>query len=114
MEGTNKLLAGVAVIAALGLAWEAQKADPISNAPRAASAAPAPEGGIGAGETALLADGAARVFVSRVDSAAGTARVAVNGFDTVTLAVGETADTDACAVSLDAVGGGKASFSCNG
>lgn len=120
-EGTNKLLAVIAVIAGLGLVWEAQKAEPIRNdrgkAARVTSTADTPpEGGIGVGETAVLSEGAARVFVSRV--AEDGARVAVNGVETATLAVGDTAAVgdSGCAVSLDAVGGGKASFSyaCDG
>ncbi|ARE39407.1 Flagellar hook-length control protein FliK [Rhodovulum sp. P5] len=115
MEGMNKLLVGLAVLAAAGIAFEAgnggsdDKAE-TSTAP-VAVATTAPAGGVGAGETALLGDGAARVFVSRV--AADAARVAVNGFDTTTLTVGETAAVGdgGCSVTLDAVGAGKASFS---
>lgn len=115
MIGTDKLLAGVAVIAALGLVWEFQKADPIDNSaqPKPAQASVStepPEGGVAPGETAILGDGAARVFVSRVD--ADAARVAVNGVDTLMLAVGDSAaiaDTG-CSVTLSAVGGGRAAF----
>lgn len=120
MEGSGRLLAGIAVIAALGIAWEARKAGPIENTPRttaqASVATEPPEGGVGPGETALLGEGAARVFVSRVD--AGGARVAINGFDTATLAVGENAALaeGGCNVTLTAVGGGKAAFgyACSG
>lgn len=112
MDGMNKLLGGVAVLAALGLAWEFQKAEPIEATARAdATASEAPEGGIGIGETALLGDGAARVFLSGVSD--GSARIAVNGFDTQTLAVGESAAAGDCSVTLDAIGGGKARFGYN-
>lgn len=115
MVGGDKLLAGIAVIAALGLVWELQKAGPIGNtvqpkAARVSVATAAPEGGVGPGETALLGDGAARVFVSRVD--ADAARVAVNGLETAQLAVGDAAviGNTGCRVTLSAVGGGKAAF----
>ncbi|MBP7003321.1 hypothetical protein [Amaricoccus sp.] len=79
----------------------------------AAASAPV-EGGFAPGETAVLSDGAVRVFVSRIDEGAGTAAVRVNGAD-MTLAVGapQTLATEGgdCKLSLDAVGGGKAGVS---
>lgn len=87
-------------------------------APAASAAAPADPGaapeGHGPGQTAVLSDGALRVFVSRVDAAAGTARLRVNGTD-MTLAAGQSAtlpsaDGD-CRLTLDAVDGGLAAVS---
>lgn len=77
------------------------------------AASEAPEGGIGAGETAMLADGAVRVFVSRVMNDA--ARLSVNGA-LQTVAVGDSVSAGDCEVTLDAAGGGKAAVSarCGG
>lgn len=59
-----------------------------------------------AGETALFADGALRVFVSRIDADAGEARLTVNG-NTVTLSTGATTTVSAggleCSVIMNAV-----------
>jgi len=90
-------------------------ATPAADAPAAAPAASAePVEGFGAGETAVLSDGALRVFVSRIDAAAGTASVRANGEDLV-LAVGQpqtlAAATGACKITLDAVGEGSAAVS---
>ncbi|MCO8144989.1 hypothetical protein NHN26_07100 [Rhodovulum tesquicola] len=78
------------------------------------AAAPAGIGdgtGIAVGETAIFGDGAVRVFLSRVDAAAGTARIAVNGLATTTLAVGESVEADgACSVALGGVEGNRASL----
>jgi hypothetical protein len=64
---------------------------------------PAPEG-LSAGNTAILADGAVRVFASRITEDA--ARVVANG-DMVTLAVGRSAPVPAedqnCRVAVDAI-----------
>jgi hypothetical protein len=88
-------------------------------APAAAPApAPADPGtppeGITAGETAILSDGALRVFLSRVDEAAGTADVRANGAD-LTLAVGQPQTVASaagdCEVSLDALDRGHAAVS---
>jgi len=80
----------------------------------APAASAAPVEGFGPGETAVLSDGALRVFVSRLDEAAGTASVRVNGTDFV-LPVGQSqtlagANGD-CQLTLDAIGGGKAAVS---
>lgn len=79
-----------------------------------AAAAAAPENGFSPGQTAVLSDGAVRVFVSRIDAAAGTAAVRIGGADSV-LALGESrmvagADGE-CRLTLDAVGGNRAGFS---
>lgn len=68
--------------------------------------------GIGAGQTAILGDGAARVFVSRVDEAAGAARVAINGGGLSVLSVGDpvAGEDGACAGTLELVAGGRAVF----
>ncbi|HET9070118.1 MAG TPA: hypothetical protein VFN28_15870 [Amaricoccus sp.] len=83
-------------------------------APEAAANPGTPPEGFAAGQTAVLSDGALRVFVSRVDDDAGTARLRANGTD-LTLAAGETrtvagADGD-CRLSLDAVDRGHAAVS---
>lgn len=79
-----------------------------------AAAAAAPVEGFGPGETAILGDGALRVFVSRIDAEAGTARLRVGGTD-LTLAAGASemlaGEGGACRLTLDAVGGGKAALS---
>jgi hypothetical protein len=92
-------------------AAEGAAAPPANAAP--ADPAAAPEGH-GPGQTAVLSDGALRVFVSRIDEAAGTARVQVNGTD-MTLTVGQpetlaSAQGD-CRVTLDAVAQGQAAVS---
>lgn len=70
--------------------------------------------GLTSGHTALLADGALRVFVSRVDDEGGTARLSVNG-DLQTLSEGETVsvstDDGSCAVTVDAIDRGHVSVS---
>lgn len=77
----------------------------------AATGAPA---GNGAGETLVLSNGAARIFVSRIDDAAGEATVYVNGAAT-TLKVGETkafsANDQDCQVTLAALDRGHATLS---
>jgi hypothetical protein len=81
---------------------------------------PAAGGGAGTelriGDTALLADGALRVFLSGLNSEAGTARVAVNGFSLVTLALGDTTEAGDCTVTLTGLGTGSATVdgSCDG
>jgi len=80
----------------------------------ATEAAPAepPVSGTPAGRTEMLADGALRVFVSAVDAADGTARVAINGVSTQMLRVGSPASVSAngqtCTVTLDAIERGHA------
>lgn len=66
------------------------------------------------GETAIVADGAVRVFVSRLDPDTGTARLNING-DTTTLATGgsttvgtESGDCSVTVVSVDTDGAGLA------
>jgi len=87
-------------------------ATPAAAAATAASAAPVE--GYGPGETAILSDGALRVFVSRLDADAGTASVRAGGAD-LALALGESqtlaGPAGECQVTLDAVGGGKAALS---
>lgn len=77
-------------------------------------AAAAPVEGFGPGETAILSDGALRVFVSRIDEGAGTVGVRADGKDLVLAAgVPQTVAGPAgdCKVTLDALGGGKAAIS---
>ncbi len=82
-------------------------------APAPAADLPAPDG-YAAGDTAIFSDGAFRVFVSRVDDAAGTARLSLNG-TMHEVAVGDTASiqtgTGGCTVSLDAIDRGHATLS---
>ncbi|MBP7242347.1 hypothetical protein [Amaricoccus sp.] len=91
----------------------AEPAAPDAAAP-AAAATSAPVEGFGPGETGVLADGAVRVFVSRIDDADHSATVRVNGKDLV-LAMGQpqtlVSDAGECRLTLDAVGGGKAAVS---
>lgn len=72
--------------------------------PDAAAAVPAaPEGSgseIAVGQTASLADGALRVFLSAADPDAGTARLAINGVTTTAVSLGEAVAADGCAVTL--------------
>jgi hypothetical protein len=82
----------------------------------AATAAAAPAEGSGAGTAVAvgaaetLADGKLRVFLSAVDAAAGTARVAVNGPQTIELAVGEPTEAGGCTVTLTGIGDGQATI----
>jgi hypothetical protein len=78
---------------------------------------PAPTG-LAPGETAMLGDGAAKVFVSAVSDKAKTARIAVNGFTLQTVPSGGTAavaGTD-CKVSVDQIDRGRVSlgYACGG
>ncbi len=79
----------------------ASTAEPTAAAER--GTAPA---GQSAGETAELSDGAIRVFVSRVDDSAGTARLNINGTN-ATLGSGQsqtfTANGSDCRVTLAAI-----------
>ncbi len=93
----------------------APAAESAAASPAAAPADPgAPPEGHGAGQTAILSDGALSVFVSRVDDEAGTARVRVNGTD-MTLAVGQSETLESaqgdCRVTLDAIDRGHAAVS---
>ncbi|WP_306133526.1 hypothetical protein [Roseivivax marinus] len=86
--------------------------EPQAQSPAAQAVAEAGElEGIAAGETASFADGAVRVFVSRVDAEAGAARLSINGA-LAALSTGETyeADTEGgpCMVALDSVSGRRA------
>ncbi len=84
---------------------------PAASAP--AADLPAPEG-YAAGDTAIFSDGAFRVFVSRVDDPAGTARLSLNG-TMHDVAAGDSASiqtgTGGCTVSLDAIDRGHATLS---
>jgi hypothetical protein len=81
----------------------------------AGGAAPAAGGEPPAGEfvrignTIALGEGL-RVFLSGIDEADGTARVAINGPTTRTLSVGETAEVGACTVTLNGFSEGGAVF----
>ena len=85
-----------------------------SEAARASAAEPK-----GPGQTAWLLDGKVRVFISGIDAAAGTARVAVNGTDTVVLGdahvVTFDADGAACTLNLAEITDGRVQLSatCN-
>lgn len=85
-------------------------------APTETAAAPAPDPAaatgegveIGVGATAVLADGAVRVFLSRVDAEAETAEVAVNGLARTLLALGGTTEAEDCTVTLTGLAPGRA------
>jgi hypothetical protein len=106
-SATSQLAALESGIAALRGNLAARVAAP-QPAPPASEPPPAdlgqPPAGQGAGETALLADGALRVFVSRVDE--GSARLVVNG-SAVDLATGESRTLELggedCQVTLAAI-----------
>ncbi|WP_108257789.1 hypothetical protein [Mangrovicoccus ximenensis] len=85
--------------------------------PRPAATSPPVPRGAGAmtpGMTAMLADGALRVFVSRVSQEEQAARLSVQG-QLASLAVGETmltmAGNDYCMVTLDGIAAGGAMLS---
>jgi hypothetical protein len=84
----------------------AEPAAPTPPAPANPAAEGTPPAGQGVGETALLSDGAVRVFVSRVDDAAGSARLGINGAQ-ATLKPGEShtfpSDGQDCRVTLAAI-----------
>lgn len=76
---------------------------------------PAPEieiDGTRVGETEMMLDGKARVFVSKIDAEAGIARVAVNGFDVQTIGGWQEAtfevDEVPCTLMLEAIVEGHA------
>lgn len=92
-------------------------------APSGVAAAPAgpPEiQGARVGETESLLDGQVRVFVSAVDAAAGTARVAINGLSMTEISrrrpVRFATGAGECTLSLDAIVEGHAQMSaeCDG
>ncbi|WP_171060804.1 hypothetical protein [Poseidonocella sp. HB161398] len=94
----------------------APPARPEAPAPQDSAAAPPPQAGPGntPGSTAMLADGALRVFVSRVSEDDQAARLSVQG-ELVSLPVGETmltmAGNEYCMVTLDGVSAGTAQLS---
>jgi hypothetical protein len=113
-------------LGALGERLSALTARPMPGTPPD-EAAPAPETGsasdlpapdpaaatgvgerIGIGQTAVLADGALRVFLSRVDAEGQSARVAVNGQATETLVLGNGLTAGDCRVTLTGIEGREA------
>lgn len=76
----------------------------------AADVPPAPEEGHTPGTTVSLADGALRVFVSALADDGSSARLAVNGIDTVTVASGSSIEVAAgdqtCTLIVTGVGAG--------
>jgi hypothetical protein len=80
----------------------------------AAAAPAAPAQGTGAGTAVAvgaaetLVEGKLRVFLSGIDAAAGTARVAVNGPQTMVLSVGQPVEAGGCRVTLTGIGEGEA------
>jgi hypothetical protein len=60
------------------------------------------------GTSATLAEGKLRVFLSGVDADAGTARVAVNGPQTIALALAEPTEAGGCTLTLTGIGEGQA------
>ncbi|WP_187429625.1 hypothetical protein ROLI_024630 [Roseobacter fucihabitans] len=71
---------------------------------------PAPEDGYGPGTMAMLADGALRVFVSGLAGDGSSARIAINGIETQTVAAGGSVEAMAgdqnCTVTVTGVGNG--------
>lgn len=66
---------------------------------------------VGTGQTAVLGDGAARVFVSSVLDRDSAVRMAINGFEMVTAAKGAFVPLDGtCGVSVESIDAGQASF----
>lgn len=63
---------------------------------------------IGAAET--LVDGKLRVFLSAVDAEAGTARVAVNGPQAISVSLGVPVEAAGCQVTLTGIGDGEATI----
>jgi hypothetical protein len=93
----------------------AQAAAPAEGAgAEAAAAAPAEGTGagtavaVGAAET--LVEGKLRVFLSGIDAAAGTARVAVNGPETTVLSIGQPIQAGGCRVTLTGIAEGQATI----
>lgn len=93
-------------------------AEPAPEAETAAAPEPAAEPepeGVTPGNIEMLADGALRVFVSAVDDADATARIAINGIETQMLRVGRSARVDvdgqSCSVTLDGIDRGHVQLS---
>jgi hypothetical protein len=76
----------------------------------AAAVPPAPEDGYPVGATALLAEGALRVFVSALAGDGASARLAINGIDTQVIASGSSiavaAGDQSCDLTVTGVGDG--------
>lgn len=76
----------------------------------APAAEAAPVSGSGIGETILLADGAIRAFVSRIDETAQRVRLQING-ETTDLGAGDEIDVSAggtdCRLGVSGIGGGQ-------
>ncbi|MCV3272635.1 hypothetical protein [Roseobacter sinensis] len=83
----------------------------------AADVPPAPEDGHTPGTTVSLADGALRVFVSALAADGSSARLAVNGIETVTVASGSsievTAGDQTCTLTVTGVGAGMVGLEGN-
>jgi hypothetical protein len=79
-----------------------------------AAAAPAAGTGEGTavavGAAATLVEGKLRVFLSRIDAEAGTARVAVNGPSAMEMTVGQPVEAGGCTVTLTGIGDGEATL----
>lgn len=79
-----------------------------------ASAGGSGGGGTGIGQTAALADGSIRAFVSRIDEDAENVRLSINGESRV-VAVGETVDITAddqnCELTVDSIDDGMVALS---
>jgi len=75
----------------------------------AESAAPSEttDEGVAPGNVASFADGSVRVFVSWIADDGSAARIAVNGVQQTTLAVGDSTEVDGCQISLDGVSEGR-------
>lgn len=79
-------------------------------APSPANIPPAPETGYTPGNVAIFAEGALRVFVSGLAADGSTARIAINGLDTQSVASGTSVEVtqgdQTCSVTVTGVGNG--------
>lgn len=97
---------GDCVVVLQGMAEDGAVLTSNCGAPGAAGTGETPENGFRTGQTAVLADGALRVFVSSLADDGSAARIAINGIDTQTVAAGETVEAGDCSVTVTGVGGG--------
>lgn len=102
----------------LGADCDEAKAEPAMAASGGTgSQPPAPEEGFRAGQTAMLADGGLRVFVSGLAADGSAARLAVNGLGTEVVASGDSievaGDGTTCTLTVTGVGNGMVGLEGN-
>jgi hypothetical protein len=99
-----------------GAETEAPTAPATETAAAEALPAPNPDGAtgegerIGIGQTAALADGGLRVFLSRINEADQSARIAINGQTTGIVVLGNALTAGECSVTLTGIEGREAIF----